>query len=176
MFQDMCVSIYLPPVSIHPLFQCCSVFCSRLMKELVAGSMQEHVIGIGAELFVTGEESLEMYFINKGHCWYNFMREHNIRGSKESSMKVKVAFGTDISWACELSLYVKWRHTGIMDATQVCELIKLNAADFSKKMRSEIVVHKYARSLMGFLRQYPDQQSDVMNVNIVHEAFDQSRW
>mmetsp|Transcript_120138 Transcript_120138/g.218339 ORF Transcript_120138/g.218339 Transcript_120138/m.218339 type:complete len:723 (+) Transcript_120138:2-2170(+) len=178
MFQDMCVCIYLPAVSIHPLFQCCSEVCPRVLKKLAAGSMQEHAIGIGSELFVTGEDSLEMYFIYKGTFWYNFINEQELdaQGSRQSFMQVRVAPGTDISWACELSLYVNWRHKGIMEASEACEIINLNAADFSKTMRSQIFVHKYVRSLIGFLREYPEQQSDVMSADVVYQALGKTRW
>jgi len=172
--------VYTPQVTQHPFFFKMYEVNQTGVAKMYAEVMDEVAVGLGQELFVTGEVAQHMFFLISGHMQYSTEVEieeesfskQNSRKSNSSSNGVNSATSSftyaeyldgdgrsrivvkDGQWISEPVLWVKWNHRGQLAAATHSELYALCSAKFLEYITRDAAHHfeacAYARAFLHY--------------------------
>jgi len=152
---DLQEEVYLPILSVHPLFVILANNSRLQLKKLLQHGLEEISLGTGQEFCNSGDVAEYMYFIVNGVLSYK--EEHVL---EQRSM---VSGG---QWVAEPVLWIVWKHSGQLIGTNQCELIAIKATKFQEVFTqsgcdSSDQVKKYARLFVRYFKSFPESLSDI---------------
>lgn len=163
--------VYNPTVSRHPFFSKMYEVNPTGLSKMYAEVMDECAVGVGQELFMTGEVSMNMYFLVNGHMQYstdisdleesNFQSCQSRASTSSSNSRARslrsmnsCAFSELLDWTgntrvpvkvgqwvSEPVLWVRWTHRGQLAAGTHSELFALSSARFLEFITRDAMEH-----------------------------------
>eukprot|EP00930_Biecheleria_cincta_P026051 TRINITY_DN18429_c0_g1_i1.p1 TRINITY_DN18429_c0_g1~~TRINITY_DN18429_c0_g1_i1.p1 ORF type:complete len:1323 (-),score=214.52 TRINITY_DN18429_c0_g1_i1:779-4429(-) len=148
--------VYSPILTAHPLFSHYSSHFKMQMRKLYQNILQVS-LGIGQELFNSGESAHTFYLVLSGLLSY---QEDTSRGQAAHTIMVSVGH-----WLCEPVLWIHWKHTGQLLATTHCEFLALSCTKvqevFTQTTDGHESVRHYARMFAKFFQTNAEILTDV---------------
>jgi hypothetical protein len=113
--------VYVPILSVHPLFFSCVEIFEPFVLELCHCALSERSLMPSQELFNHDDEAKAMYFAISGSLEYY-----------PGSTDIRTATVNSTEWCCEVALWLTWFHQGQLAALSHSELAVLDASMFRK--------------------------------------------
>jgi hypothetical protein len=137
LLERLHVEVQVPVLEGHALFSHLYKEDEPFIHRLCHHAMNERALHVGEEAFRFGQRCEKMYIILNGQGKYT------IGYGEEAPIEV-----WERQWISEACLWVTWEHRGRLNASTVCELSELNAAQFqlfSTRSRYLTELQRYAR-------------------------------
>jgi len=147
--------VYTPIMAAHPLFHAYGSEFKMQMRKIYQNATEEVSLGVGQELFNSGQAADRMFFVISGTLTYR----HEDRGGG-SSLEL-VSFAEAGQWLCEPVLWIRWRHAGQLIAATHCELLALRAARLQEVLVQDEPVKRYAKLFVRYFKRNPEMLSDT---------------
>lgn len=157
---DLHFEMHAPVLEVHPFFEIYSELCPQVMRQICHEATSNLLVSQGDVVFCAGEtpKRPKMYFVCSGNLSY-------------IPMSGKVANIKEAQWLSETSLWARWMHRGVLQATADCRLLLLDAQTFQDIVSQfdvpDLDVKKYAEAYVRRLNQLEAEQlgppSDLPN-------------
>mmetsp|Transcript_19285 Transcript_19285/g.45031 ORF Transcript_19285/g.45031 Transcript_19285/m.45031 type:complete len:822 (-) Transcript_19285:279-2744(-) len=120
--EDLHGEVYLPVISPHPFFHHISSVDSFSTARVCHKALSERSVAPKSELFVYGQKSTHMYFLQSGVANYFF-------GIDEQASRHLPSI-----WLSEMCLWLQWEHRGrfVADSSIALEIVAVNSTEFSQ--------------------------------------------
>lgn len=155
--DELQCAVYVPRLSVHPLFEHLSVHHTVTMNRLASKAISTQKLARGDVLFQPWEGATHMYVVAEGKLKY-------VRTDSRGQEHIEwVDKGED--WISEPVLWTPaWVHLGLLTAETECELLLVDASVFGKVVvlnpPSHQLLMTYSRN---FLRWLNDQGFDSLS-------------
>jgi len=148
--------VYAPILTAHPFFMQYSTAFRMQMRKVYQNALEEVSLGIGHQLFNSGEISTKMYFVLSGILSYK----------EEGGRLCGLSFVEGGQWLCEPVLWIIWKHTGQLIATTHCELVALHAQKTQEVLaqhqsETEDMVRSYVKLFTRYFKKHQDSLTDI---------------
>jgi hypothetical protein len=125
--EQLALEVYMPVITMHPLFCGIRVMMESCVTAICLGVMSQQSVLASHQVFSLGDECRAMYFVVAGETAYF----HGVSTKPITASQHNHAMVTAESWVCEYVLLVSWEHQGLMTTMgKPCELALLGATAF----------------------------------------------
>eukprot|EP00928_Gymnodinium_smaydae_P008467 TRINITY_DN13083_c0_g8_i1.p1 TRINITY_DN13083_c0_g8~~TRINITY_DN13083_c0_g8_i1.p1 ORF type:complete len:720 (+),score=148.81 TRINITY_DN13083_c0_g8_i1:273-2432(+) len=167
--NELRVEILLAPLKAHPLIFKVAEMSRRIMLRLAKDAVTKETTARDDISFYEGESAKNMLVVQAGrltYCCSNTLSVSKTTDNKTVSEGHAVIPVDHGSWICEMVLWTEWVHRGQLRALEECELIKVEADQFSQVVRQEPSVLEFIREhAMWFMAWLQDNKTGVSDLD-----------
>jgi CRP-like cAMP-binding protein len=142
----------------HPLFKYISEDIVHVQR-LCNNALVETAGIVEKEIIAEGTHASHMYIIKKGSLMFN-AEERALTVSKPHLLTPDGP--AHLRYFSEICLWLQWSHCGSVTAKTHVELIELCEDYFQRELSTDPAVISYAYLFLAYVKEHPDQSSDVM--------------
>jgi len=153
--------VYSPQLLLHPVFHQMSFSDEYCYIRVCHRCMGEKSVAAPQELFIFGQRSETVFFLQSGSATYHL-------GLTDSQAGEEVERGEEhaATILCEMALWMKWQHVGRLVAQTRLELYTLRVHDFLDLISVSHVwlqpfLGKYARLYLSHMTESDDPQAET---------------
>jgi len=159
--------VHNPLLSKHLFFHYFGDFNLQIMQRVCLEAVSTTHMGSGDSLFAAGDQAHSMFFIQRGNLIYSK------QGGRPAAGHANVDMVEDGQHFCELVLWTRWEHRGVMRALQEVSLLCVKSTKFheilSKNKSAIVQPATYAAAIVTYLNdQDRSDLSDLLSVQLTN--------